>query len=139
MINKKKILLFFLGALTIFPAILLGILILKYSVNVPFWDQFGTAPYIYRYFAHAHLSFGELIAQHNESRLLFPRLISIGLASLTGWNVRYEMLITFFLACMISLNIFLLNTLVLGKGIWKILLVTVISNILIFYKLSKGD
>ena len=132
MLSKNKSLLVFLGALSILPAVILGLLIIKYNVNVQFWDELDLGPYIYRYITNSKLTFQDYLAQHNESRLLFPKLIFIGLASLTRWDVRYEMLVTFLFACIISFNIYRLNNLLLAGGIFKILCVTALINLLIF-------
>ncbi len=70
--------------------------------------------------------------QHNESRLFFPKFIFIILAYLTHWDVRYEMLFTFLLACIISLNIYSLSKLTVSGGIVKKLLIASIANLLIF-------
>lgn len=130
--NKQHILLGFLCILIILPASILGILILKYSVNTPYWDQFNTVSYINQYYRYFNIPLKDLIAQHNESRMVFPRLFFIGLAYLTRWDVRYEMLATFLLACGISLNLYLLNRLTVGGSLLKGLLILFISNLLIF-------
>ncbi len=88
------------------PAIALGYLISQNSVNVPFGDQWDNAAVVINKFSEGTLSFADLIAQHNESRKFFPRLIFLGLAYLTNWDVRYEMLLIFLLACIVSFNIF---------------------------------
>ncbi|MGK7920820.1 MAG: hypothetical protein AB4080_12530 [Trichodesmium sp.] len=117
--------------LTIIPAIVLGLLILKYSVNVPIQDQWQISD-IFEKFNQGTLSFKDLIAQHNESRKFFPRLIFLRLAFLTKWNIRYEMLVTFLLACITSVNIYLLNRLTITGSHIKSLAIAVISNIFIF-------
>ncbi|MEM1170307.1 MAG: hypothetical protein AAGJ08_14825, partial [Cyanobacteria bacterium P01_H01_bin.35] len=78
------------------------------------------------------LSWQDLIAQHNESRKLFPRLIFLGLGYLTNWDVRYEMLAIFLLACLVSLNIYRLNRLTVKFNIFPSLLIALLANILIF-------
>ncbi|MGD1807862.1 hypothetical protein ACP6PL_20835 [Dapis sp. BLCC M126] len=117
--------------LAIIPAIVLGVLILKYSVNVPIQDQWQISA-IFEKFNQGTLSFNDLIAQHNESRKFFPRLIFLALAFLTKWNIRYEMLVTFLLACIVSVNIYLLNRLTIGGSQIKGLTIALVSNIFIF-------
>ncbi len=117
--------------LAIIPAIVLGFLILKYSLNVPIQDQWQISD-IFEKFNQGTLSFNDLIAQHNESRKFFPRLIFLTLAFLTKWNIRYEMLVTFLLACIISVNIYILNRLTIGGSHIKGLTIALISNIFIF-------
>ena len=61
--------------------LVLGSLILRYTVNVPHWDEFEWAPLI----LHLHagtLTFSELWIQHNDHRMFFGRLIALGLDSL---------------------------------------------------------
>lgn len=117
--------------LAIFPAFFLGLLILKYSVNIPYWDQWRIAP-LFEKVEHGSLTFSDLIAQHNESRKFFSRLIFIGLAFLTHWDVRYEMLVIFLFACLLSLNVYYLSKLTVGGSTLKRLLLATISNLLIF-------
>ena len=69
----------------------------------------GTVPGVVLLKAHAgNLELGDLLAQHNESRMPFPKIIFLLLAKLTGWNTRYETLLTFMGACLVSLNIYIL-------------------------------
>src|SRR5436189_3578557 len=61
------------------PPLLIGLLIFRDGVDVPFWDQWdGTAP-LFEKMAAGTLRFADFFAQHNEHRLLFPRLIFFGL------------------------------------------------------------
>lgn len=126
--KSLKIILFCLAVL---PACFLGGLVLIYGVNVPFWDQWG----IGQLFAKLHkgsFTVGDFFAQSNESRLVFPKLVFLSLGYLTHWDVRYEMLLIFLLACIISFNIYLLSTLTIGGSTVKRLIIAVISNLLIF-------
>ncbi|MDJ0515042.1 MAG: hypothetical protein QNJ74_01875 [Trichodesmium sp. MO_231.B1] len=139
MIKRKKILnnylliLHFIGiGLVILPAVVIGILIITYSVNIPYWDQWNLMPHLFIKISQNSLSWQDLIAQHNESRKLFPRLIFLGLAYLTNWDVRYEMLAIFLLACLVSLNIYRLNRLTVKFKIFPTLLIAFLANILIF-------
>jgi hypothetical protein len=118
-------------ALAILPACLLGILIVKYSVNVPFQDQWAIARLLPKWVERT-LSFGDLIAQHNESRKFFPRLIFLPLAQLTHWDVRYEMLISFLLACLVAVNLYRLNRLTVESIPLQGLLLAAIANLIIF-------
>ncbi|NEP06886.1 MAG: hypothetical protein F6K34_19925, partial [Okeania sp. SIO4D6] len=117
--------------LAIIPAIVLGILILKYSLNVPIQDQWQIAA-VFEKVNVGTLSFNDLMAQHNESRKFFPRLIFISLAFLTKWNIRYEILVIFLLACIVAVNIYLLNQLTINASPIKSLTIALVSNIFIF-------
>jgi hypothetical protein len=91
-------------ALVLSPAVLLALLIGKYSVNVPYCDEWepGFAG-LFEQCAKGRLGLSDLFAQQNEARLFFPRLLFLGLGNLTRWDVRYEMAASFFLACLIAL------------------------------------
>lgn len=117
--------------LAIIPACLTGILILKYSVNVPYWDEWPLAEMFKKIYAGS-LTFQDLISQHNESRKLFPRILFIGLAYLTGWDVRYQMLVSFILACFISFSLYRLSRLTVGGSSTKLILLAFLANLLIF-------
>ncbi|NET42380.1 hypothetical protein [Okeania sp. SIO2B3] len=118
--------------LVILPAVAMGILILTYSVNMPYWDQWNLMPQLFIKISQNSLSWQDLIAQHNESRKLFPRLIFLGLAYLTNWDVRYEMLVIFMLACLVSVNIYRLNRLTVNTNLFTTSLIAFLANILIF-------
>jgi hypothetical protein len=85
----------------------MAIFIARYGVNVPFWDQWELVPLLEKY-ENGTLGFSDVWAQHNEHRIVFPKLIMIGLARLSGWNILYELYTSFILACLIYLFIFLL-------------------------------
>ena len=80
------------------PPLLIGLLIFRDGVDIPFWDEWdGTAP-LFEKMAAGTLGFADFFAQHNEHRILFPRLIFFGLGRLTHWNVRAELFVIWFLA-----------------------------------------
>ncbi|MHB8876809.1 MAG: hypothetical protein ACYC8T_24195 [Myxococcaceae bacterium] len=62
----------------------------RFAVDVPFWDQWELVPLLQR-MADGTLSFADLFAQHNEHRILFPRIVTLLLARLSHWDVRLEM------------------------------------------------
>jgi hypothetical protein len=129
---RKNILKFalFLTALT--PAIILGYLILENSVNVPYMDDWDTPGIILTINSNQVLSFADWFAQHNESRPAFPRLIFSILAHLTGWDLRYQMLLSFLFASLISLNIFYLSQKTIKENTIKLLFLNILANFLIF-------
>jgi hypothetical protein len=91
------------------PPLLTGLLIFRDGVDVPFFDQWdGTAP-LFEKMADGTLSFADFFAQHNEHRILFPRLICFGLGRLTQWNVRAELFVIWFLALVCLFNIWQLT------------------------------
>lgn len=89
------------AALVLAPPAVLAPLIVKYSVNVPLWDQWEpNLAGMFEKQAAGTLTLADLLAQHNEARLFFPRLLMLLLGQLTHWNVRYEMAVTFLAACL---------------------------------------
>ncbi|MBF0552153.1 MAG: hypothetical protein HQK60_16655, partial [Deltaproteobacteria bacterium] len=73
----------------------------------------------------------DLWHQHNESRIVFPRLVFWGLARLTRWDVRYETILTFVLACLVSWGVYRLGRTTVTNtrtALW----LTCLANLLIF-------
>ncbi|WP_237396664.1 chloride channel protein [Okeania sp. KiyG1] len=99
---------------------------------MPYWDQWNLMPQLFIKISQNSLSWQDLIAQHNESRKLFPRLIFLGLAYLTNWDVRYEMLVIFMLACLVSVNIYRLNRLTVNANLLTTSVIALLANLLIF-------
>jgi hypothetical protein len=79
-------------------------LILRYGVDVPYWDQWDVAPFFEK-LSNGSLTGADLFAQQNEYRQFFPNLVFVALGRLTGWNVRVEMLACLLLACLAALSV----------------------------------
>jgi hypothetical protein len=71
------------------PPIYLFVMIQYSAVTVPFADHLETAKTIVKYF-DGNLTFRDLVGLHNQARPLFPRLIFIGNAALTQWDIKSE-------------------------------------------------
>jgi hypothetical protein len=78
------------------------------------------------------LTFEELARQHNEYRKFFPNLIMVGLGWFTDWNVRYEMIVIFLLACLTSFNVFRLARFTVKGESWTKWLMFFLANLFIF-------
>ncbi|MBK8475876.1 MAG: hypothetical protein IPL39_06065 [Opitutaceae bacterium] len=90
---KRHLARWLLRILALSPAVLPCWLILRYGVDVPFWDQFDDdLAGLYLKAEAGRLTFTDLAAQHNEHRILVPRLGYLGLNSLTRCNAIGEML-----------------------------------------------
>src|SRR5208282_4675420 len=76
--------------LALLPLAFLIWMVSRYAVSVPFGDQWELVPLLEKTY-HETLTFHDLWAQHNEHRILFPKIIMLGLAHLTGWNIYYEL------------------------------------------------
>ncbi len=83
----------------LFNAIIVWIL----GVNIPFFDQWAFIPLLGKLFSGVeNIVFADLIAQHNEHRLLFPRIIFLTLAYFTHWNIKAELWVNIFLMACIA-------------------------------------
>jgi len=116
----------------------IGFLIGIFSVNVPYWDEWITPGNLIEkmYSNSGNLSFSDFIEQHNESRLVFPKLIFLAIAYFTHWDVRSGMLLSLLMAFLVSLNLFFISSKTVpirqGQGEIQALLLAIISNMLIF-------
>lgn len=72
------------------PPLLLAACVYAWGVDVPYWDQWVMAPLMDRLFS-GRLDLADVWSQHNDHRVFFPRLLMLGLARLSGWDVRWEM------------------------------------------------
>lgn len=82
-----------LGALLLVAALVPPVLVARdvarWSVDVPVWDQWQFAD-LYADVAEGRFDASALWAQHNEHRLVVPRIAMLALATASGWNVRWE-------------------------------------------------
>lgn len=79
---------------------LFGVMVLftaRYALTLPYWDQWKFIPTLGRFF-EGELRFQDLWAQHNAHRIVFPRLVMLGLAWLTRWNIGFEIAVNVVLA-----------------------------------------
>jgi hypothetical protein len=83
--------------LAAFPFLILIWVVARYSINVPYLDQWDFIPLLDKMY-QGQLTFHDLWMQFNEHRILFPKLIMLGLARLTHWNIRYESVVSVLLA-----------------------------------------
>ena len=84
------------------PALVAFVIQKKHWINIPIWDEWDTPGIALLHSAQRALTWGDLLAQHNESRKVIPRLIHIAIASVAGWDVRQGMVLTFLCACAVS-------------------------------------
>ncbi len=82
-----------------------------YAVDLPVWDEWwGFVPLLQKYFSGT-LQFADFWAQHNEHRIVLPKLLLLGLAMVSDYDVRWDMAASIvfallFYAC-IGLHLFL--------------------------------
>ncbi|MEM6796509.1 MAG: hypothetical protein AAF725_21230 [Acidobacteriota bacterium] len=62
----------------------------RWGVDVPYWDQWVLVHHL-ESLERGTLDVAELWAPHNEHRLLLPKALMLGLASVSGWDIRLEL------------------------------------------------
>jgi hypothetical protein len=83
--------------LALMPLMFLVWVVVQNAVAVPFWDQWDLVPILAK-MHQGKLTFHDLWVQHNEHRILFPKIIMLMLGRLTGWNIGYELAVNLLLA-----------------------------------------
>lgn len=71
------------------PFLLIVALVKHFGVNVPVTDQYALVP-LFKKIDAGTLGFRDIWAQHNEHRIVFPRIVLLTLASLTHWSIKAE-------------------------------------------------
>jgi hypothetical protein len=109
---------------TLFPFLVLCILLLRYSVDVPVSDEWTLLPFLQKAY-ESHLTLFDFWSQQSEHRFFFPRLIMVPLALTNGWNTRAEMFVSVILGIgiLVSLALQIRRTLhgKSGQFLWSIL------------------
>lgn len=83
--------------LSLIPFVILTVHVAGYHVDVPFWDQWNFVPLLGASYEQG-ITLADLWSQHNEHRLLFPRLIMLGLAHASSYNIVWELAVILLLA-----------------------------------------
>jgi hypothetical protein len=131
--SKRRALLF----LAIVPAILLIAAIEHYAVNVPFGDEWEMIQLFAKWNAH-QLTFHDLYQQHNEHRILLPKLIYLAFAELTHWNLRAEIFFSVALVAATSAALYILIRRTLPDSPRRVALLWLLANLL-FFSPSQGE
>ena len=97
------------------PALWIGWLIFRYGVDTPWGDEWDSTLPLLEKMQAGTLGWADFFAFHNEHRIFFPRLLTFGLARLTDWNVRAELLVIWLLACACSFNLWRMALATLGS------------------------
>ncbi len=97
-IGKKKVILL----TVIVPSVFIGLLTLHYSVHVPIWDQWEFVTILQKHIDHT-LGFSDFWTQHNEHRILFPRVVMYLLGLVTRWDPYFEVIVNVVLGIMATL------------------------------------
>jgi hypothetical protein len=87
------------------PVFLALFFINRYGVNVPHWDQWEFVALFEKVYA-GKFSLADLFSQHNEHRLIFPRLFMLLLAAVSRYNTLFEMYFGWLLLLLCTVVIF---------------------------------
>jgi hypothetical protein len=104
---SRRIHLLFL-ILAIAPPVLTAVLIARYAVNVPYYDDWDNAVAMHLAHLKGTLTPGMFFEQSNDSRPAIPRAIWLLSSIATNGNRRAEMWISFTAVCVTSLVLLLL-------------------------------
>ena len=72
------------------PFLYLVALLCRYHLDAPYMDQWEFVLLLEKSY-ETGVTLGDLWAQHNEHRHIFPRLIMLALARLSHWDIRWEL------------------------------------------------
>ncbi len=107
-------------------------LILRYGVDLPFYDQWvAEAPLFAKIWRHRAIV-ADFWAQHNEHRMVLPRIVYVALAWATRWDVRAELVATWALVCLVSLAVHRCHRSTLGVADRPRILQLLLANVLLF-------
>lgn len=90
-------------------------LVLVFGSNVPYWDDWDMVPVLT---GEQPVTLSYLWSQHNEHRLLLPRLALLGLLRLTGWDFRSGMVANVLLLGLLALGMIATARRVRGRMIY---------------------
>ena len=92
-ILKKKIK-YLPGMICIFLFIANLFFILRYSIDIPFWDEWG---FLIPNALSKDLNISWLFRQHNEHRIILTKLVGWILYRLFDWNLTYSIILNWFI------------------------------------------
>jgi len=72
------------------PPLLIAVTVANYGLNFPIQDQWEFVKLLDKA-ATGQLGFKDFWEQHNEHRLILPRVVMLALARTTQWDIRYEL------------------------------------------------
>lgn len=76
--------------LALLPLSALIFQIIRWHVDVPFWDSWLFVPLLEKSY-QGTLSLKDFLAQYNDSRPFFHRILMLGLARASDWDTRWEL------------------------------------------------
>jgi len=101
--------------LLIAPAFISFNYIFRFAVDVPYWDAWQFVPLLGEFY-EGKLPLELLIQQHNEHRIVLPRILMLLLARLTHYDTRAEMYASWLMLCVIVILYFLVHARSIGTS-----------------------
>jgi hypothetical protein len=74
----------------ILPAVFTFYYVYRFGLTIPYYDQWAVVPLLEKMHNHT-LTLADLWRQHNEHRLIFPKILMLFLARLSNWNIFLEL------------------------------------------------
>ena len=72
------------------PAAFAAWMVAQYGVDVPFWEEWTIAGFLQNV-DDGVLTWSALVGQHNEHRMMVPRIVQLAVALTVGWDTRILM------------------------------------------------
>ena len=91
--------------LPLLPVLATAFFIISFAVNVAVFDQWFFVPLFGKMYT-GQLSLADLLAQHNEHRPFFSRLVMLALGHFTAYDTRVEMYLGFVFLCLATSLLF---------------------------------
>jgi len=126
------------GLAIVIPALLVVIVILQFGVDVPYWDDWAFL-HVLEAVQKGRLTLSGLLAQHNEHRMVFPRLVKLGLTYLSGWNTFYELFATWTCVALSFLVAWDLLRITLSEELKRWIKPLVVMNSFLLFSLAQGE
>ena len=99
------------------PAWMLIALVAQHAVNIPVWDGWERAELLQKWDAGT-VTFRDLYAPHIDHRMVFPRLISLFVASVADGDLRWEIAASWCFGFAAGLGIWVMALRTLGPTLW---------------------
>ena len=106
-----------------------------FGVNMLWWDEIGMLPLVTR---NEFPSFHELFAQHNEHRILFPRILYYIIAKLSHMNSIAVMYCSWLLVCILYI-LLIQYIFCTGKNTFFNMTISIIVGVILFNPIQSEN
>ena len=101
------------------PIVLLALYIFYFGVEVPYWDEWELVPLLDTIESPGErLQFQDLWGQHNEHRIIFPKLTLLFLARVSDWSIMLEMYAGLILLVLTMLGVWFIYRTRANRSLW---------------------